>query len=111
MSSSKPSRVSLIPPLPPERGTFKIEKREDGIMTATPTKGGKLAGSPSHVYDSYTKQWLLLKGEDIEDKSVVSRLSAISNIIGSILLVPTAILRVYRKDSIASPPNSGKDMK
>jgi len=46
-------------------------------MTATPSKGGKLAASPSHVYEPYTKQWLALE-EDIavDERSVISKLSA-----------------------------------
>ena len=59
--SNKPSRVSIVPPPPLlEKGTFKIEKRDNGVMIATPTKAGKLAPSPSHVYEPYTKQWLPL---------------------------------------------------
>ena len=61
--SDKPSRVSIVPPLP-EEGIFKIEKRNDGILTATPTKEGKTAASPSHVYDPYTKEWQLINEED-----------------------------------------------
>jgi len=55
--SDKPSQVSLVPlPLPPEKGAFRIEKREDGVLIATPTKAGKLAESPSHVYEPYMKK-------------------------------------------------------
>ena len=76
--SSKPSRVSLVPP-PPERGVFKIEKRDDGIMVATPSKGGELASSPSHVHEPHKKQWLPFEGDEEENKSVMSELSITSD--------------------------------
>ena len=80
--SDKPSRVSIVPPPPPpppEKGAFKIEKRDDGVMIATPTKAGKLAPSQSHAYEPYAKQWLPLNVMDPEGTSVVSKLSAASD--------------------------------
>ena len=78
--SDKPSRVSIVPPpLPPEKGAFKIEKRDDGVMIATPTKAGKLAPSPSHACEPHAKQWLPLNVMDPEGTSVVSKLSAASD--------------------------------
>ena len=78
--SGKPSRVSVVPPPPPpEKGAFKIEKRDDGVMIATPTKAGKLAPSPSHACERHAKQWLPLDVMDPEGASVVSKLSAASD--------------------------------
>jgi hypothetical protein len=64
--SVKPSRVSIIHP-PPEKGIFKIEAREDGIVIATPMKEGKPSASPSHIYDPHTKVWHPLTEQDLED--------------------------------------------
>ena len=82
--SDKPSRVSIVlPPPPPEKGSFRIEKREDGIMIATPTKAGKMAVSPSHVHEPYAKQWLPLNDMDPDNTSVISKLSNHSNTLQS----------------------------
>ena len=63
--SSKLSRISLIPPPPPEKGVFRIEIREDGLMVATPKKEGRFIESPSHVYDPTAKEWMSLDGEEV----------------------------------------------
>ena len=51
-----PNRVSMIFP-PREPGMFKTHKDGNGDTLATPTKGGKLANSPSHLFDERTKTW------------------------------------------------------
>ena len=54
--NNKPSRVSIIPLLlPPEKGVFKIKKREDGVMVEIPTKVEKLVSSLSYVYEPHIK--------------------------------------------------------
>ena len=51
-----PNRVSMIFP-PREPGTFKMHKDDNGDALATPTKGGRLARSPSHLFDEHSKTW------------------------------------------------------
>ena len=87
--SDKPSRVSLLPPPPlPEKGSFKIEKRDDSVMVATPTKLGKLASLPSHVYEPYTKRWLSLNKMDTDNISVISKLLTPSDTLKHLSLKP-----------------------
>ena len=50
------NRVRMIFP-PRELGTFKTHKYYNGNALATSTKGGRLASSPSHIFDGHTKAW------------------------------------------------------
>ena len=54
--SSKLSRISLVPPPPPERRVFKIKKCDNGIMITIPKKEGRFMASPSYVYDLDAKE-------------------------------------------------------
>ena len=49
-----PSRGSMMF-LPREPGTFKTHKDENGDKLATLTKIGRIASSPSHIFDEHTK--------------------------------------------------------
>lgn len=80
--SSKPSRVSLIPPPPPDKGVFKIEKLENSVMVATPKKEGRFMTSPSHVYDPTAKEWMSLEEEGIHIQEDMSKLSSVPSQIG-----------------------------
>ena len=51
-----PNRVRMIFP-PQEPGTFKRHKDDNGDTLTTPTKGGRLDSSPSHLFDEHTRTW------------------------------------------------------
>ena len=62
-SDKKPTRISIIP-LPFAKGSFYIQTNKDGIITATPTKPGKMDKTPSHVYDPLIRKYIHLSKED-----------------------------------------------
>ena len=74
MSSSKPTRISLVPLLP-ERDTFKIEETADRLVIATLIKGDKLSESPSCAFNPATIQWYHLDPSIDSNESTISKLS------------------------------------